>query len=84
MMSVFISKFLVTPFVRKDLERQAKKAKGTELDDGEAAAAVITALDIEDTWKKSAEGEHCDKLSPHCSYVWFCCRLHASLENLRG
>ena len=82
MMSVFISKFLVTPFVRKDLERQAKKAKGTELDDGEAAAAVITALDIEDTWKKSAEGEQFDKF--RIFLQWFCCRLHASLKILRG
>ena len=44
-------------FVRKDLQRQANKAKGTEQDDGDAVAAVITALDIEDGWKKSAEGE---------------------------
>ena len=47
-----------THFVRKDLQRQAKKAKGSELDEGDAAAAVITALDLEDAWKKSAEGDH--------------------------
>ena len=47
-----------TDFVRKDLQRQAKKAKGSELDEGDAAAAVITALDLEDAWKKSAEGEY--------------------------
>ena len=40
------------------MQRQAKKAKGSELDEGDAAAAVITALDLEDAWKKSAEGEH--------------------------
>lgn len=45
-------------FVRKDLQRQANKAKGTEQEDGDAGAAIITALDIEDGWKKSAEGEH--------------------------
>ena len=38
------------------MQRQAKKAQGSELDEGESAAAVITALDIEDGWKKSAEG----------------------------
>ena len=39
------------------MQRQANKAKGTEQDEGDAVAAVITALDIEDGWKKSAEGE---------------------------
>ena len=48
----------ITDFVRKDLQRQAKKAKGSELDEVDAAAAVITALDLEDAWKKSVEGEH--------------------------
>ena len=47
-----------TAFVRKDLQRQAKKAQGSELDEGDSAAAVITALDIEDGWKKSAEGKY--------------------------
>ena len=40
------------------MQRQANKAKGTDQEDGDAGAAIITALDIEDGWKKSAEGEH--------------------------
>ena len=40
---------------RRDLERQEKKAKGDDLDDGESSA-VITALDLEDAWRKSSEG----------------------------
>ena len=39
---------------RKDVERQERKAKGG--DDFEEEAAVITAMDLEDAWKKSAEG----------------------------
>jgi len=40
---------------KRDLERQEKKAKGDDLDDGESSA-VITALDLEDAWRKSSEG----------------------------
>ena len=40
---------------RRDLERQAKKAKGDDMEDGESSA-VITALDLEDAWRKSSEG----------------------------
>ena len=39
---------------RKDIQRQEKKARGEDLDESETA--VITALDLEDSWKKSAEG----------------------------
>jgi large subunit ribosomal protein L46 len=37
---------------KRDLERQERKKKGEDLDDDEA---VITALDMEDSWKKAAE-----------------------------
>ena len=37
------------------MERQERKARGEELEESEAVA-VITALDMEDSWKKSAEG----------------------------
>jgi len=37
---------------KRDLERQERKKKGEELDDDEA---VVTALDMEDSWKKAAE-----------------------------
>ena len=38
------------------MERQEKKSKGDEMEETETAAAIITALDLEDSWKKSAEG----------------------------
>ena len=38
------------------MERQEKKTRGEETEETETAAAVITALDLEDSWKKSAEG----------------------------
>ena len=41
--------------IRRDVERQEKKSKGDELEESEAAA-VITALDLEDSWRKSSEG----------------------------
>jgi len=37
---------------RRDVERQERKKKGDEVDEGEA---VVTALDLEDSWKKAAE-----------------------------
>merc|ERR1712192_78751 len=37
---------------KRDLEKQEKKKKGEDTDDGEA---VVTALDLEDSWKKAAE-----------------------------
>jgi len=40
---------------KRDLERQEKKLKGEDLDDGESSA-IITALDLEDSWRKSSEG----------------------------
>merc|ERR1719309_411127 len=37
---------------KRDVERQERKRKGEEVDEGEA---VVTALDLEDSWKKAAE-----------------------------
>ena len=37
---------------KRDIERQERKKKGEEVDEGEA---VVTALDLEDSWKKAAE-----------------------------
>ena len=41
---------------RRDLERAERKARGGDEEAETTETVMVTALDLEDAWKKSAEG----------------------------